>query len=119
MVGKIKVWLYIFVFSAKLKLCADGAVNRLYHCGALGRDDFVPDIISGDFDSAEETVIQYYKEKVKVFLFTFIKLDSLVAQVLSWSICTLAILTETWLDLKLQRQGHSLKFICEYLFVLL
>ena len=51
-------------FSALVKASVDGAVNILYTCPHLDHDIFIPDLITGDFDSALPQVIQHYKEKV-------------------------------------------------------
>ena len=49
--------------KARLKVVVDGASNELYKCSDLPREQFLPDIISGDFDSAEAKVLDYYKDK--------------------------------------------------------
>ena len=42
----------------------DGAANRLYNCHEMDKDSYIPDFISGDFDSAPEEILDYYKSKV-------------------------------------------------------
>lgn len=45
-------------------VCADGGANRLYH--ALSDDErehYIPDAISGDFDSLEDEVREYYQSR--------------------------------------------------------
>ena len=49
---------------ACLKAVVDGAINELYNCPDLARDQFTPDFISGDFDSAKPQVLEYYGNKV-------------------------------------------------------
>ena len=49
--------------KAQLRSVVDGAVNGLYNCPVLARDQFMPDFISGDFDSAKPEVLGYYKRK--------------------------------------------------------
>lgn len=41
----------------------DGGTNRLYSCVGEECDSYIPDIITGDFDSATETVLNFYRHK--------------------------------------------------------
>ncbi|XP_041372114.1 thiamin pyrophosphokinase 1-like [Gigantopelta aegis] len=43
--------------------CVDGAVNRLFDSLGDDRDEFIPHLISGDFDSARPEVLEFYKNK--------------------------------------------------------
>lgn len=54
------------IISAVFKACADGGTNELYDNTADDRDNYLPDLISGDFDSVRDEVLQFYKEKVCV-----------------------------------------------------
>ena len=42
----------------------DGAANELYQYSNADPPIFMPDLITGDFDSAKPNVLQFYKEKV-------------------------------------------------------
>lgn len=49
--------------KAKLKVTVDGGTNELYNNTEDERDKYIPHLITGDFDSVQPNVLQYYKEK--------------------------------------------------------
>lgn len=48
--------------KALYKVIVDGATNELYTCTS-GNLDFIPNLITGDFDSAKPEFLNFYKEK--------------------------------------------------------
>lgn len=50
--------------KAVIRIAVDGGANRLHHLCSRHHvlSDFIPDVITGDFDSIAENVMQYYKE---------------------------------------------------------
>lgn len=51
-------------FNATLRVCADGAINRLYAAFDTDEDRarFIPEYVRGDLDSVEDKVIEYYQK---------------------------------------------------------
>ena len=57
-------------FNATLRVCADGAINRLYDTFASDeeRARFIPEYVRGDLDSVEEAVIDYYRQHGSIII---------------------------------------------------
>ncbi|XP_066299797.1 thiamin pyrophosphokinase 1-like [Branchiostoma lanceolatum] len=49
--------------KAVLKAVTDGGVNRLYNITKPNTESWIPDLITGDFDSASPENLQFYKDK--------------------------------------------------------
>jgi hypothetical protein len=66
--------------TAVYKAVTDGGANRLYECVANKADKYIPDIITGDFDSVSENVLDFYRQNVSALsffcLFCFLILSS-------------------------------------------
>ncbi|CAG2204394.1 THI80 [Mytilus edulis] len=50
--------------KALLKVAVDGGANHLYNTHVHNRDKYLPDLITGDFDSIQPEVKSYYEEQI-------------------------------------------------------
>ncbi|RUS77877.1 hypothetical protein EGW08_014351 [Elysia chlorotica] len=46
-----------------LTAATDGAVNQIGHCFSDKKEEFLPNLISGDFDSADPETLEFYKSR--------------------------------------------------------
>ena len=49
--------------DASVVASVDGAINLLYDSSCLNRKDFIPKLITGDFDSARPDVLEFYRQE--------------------------------------------------------
>ena len=61
-----KVYMFPLTVLAAVKAMVDGGINELYYNTKDHREDYIPDMVTGDFDSAPPEVLQFYKEKVSI-----------------------------------------------------
>lgn len=54
----------ISFYSAQFHASVDGGTNHLYDVFKDDLDAFLPDIITGDFDSIKDSVKKFYQDKV-------------------------------------------------------
>lgn len=57
---------FFFIYSALFRASVDGGTNHLYDVFKDDLDAFLPDIITGDFDSILDTVKKFYQDKVGI-----------------------------------------------------
>ncbi|XP_053321990.1 thiamin pyrophosphokinase 1 [Spea bombifrons] len=65
-----RYWLDQLWSKAVLKACADGGANRLFVSTVGEQDKYIPDYISGDFDSIQPMVKEFYKDQGCEFIET-------------------------------------------------
>ena len=58
---------FYWLISALFKAVTDGGLDRLRLCVEGEEDNYIPDIITGDFDSATQSAVDFYSQKVNWF----------------------------------------------------
>ena len=58
--------LYYVIFSASFIAVVDGAINAIHQSSPEKAPTIIPHLITGDFDSAEPDILNYYRQKVRV-----------------------------------------------------
>uniref|UniRef100_H2LS28 Thiamine pyrophosphokinase 1 n=1 Tax=Oryzias latipes TaxID=8090 RepID=H2LS28_ORYLA len=100
-VGVLMFSLPVSLSSALLKACADGAANHLYEVTAGCHDSFLPDYISGDFDSITAEVKAFYADKGCPLI------ETADQDLTDFTKC-LAVMLEKIKDQQLQQGSHRL-----------
>lgn len=52
--------------AAVIRIYVDGAANGVYSHPDISRSEFMPTLVSGDFDSIRPEVLQFYRDKVDI-----------------------------------------------------
>lgn len=57
--------------KSSFKVFVDGGANRMHDAHSQIGKNYIPNLITGDFDSIRDDVLNFYKENVNLFFYCF------------------------------------------------